>query len=135
MTAAGSTTQISRHLTAEGCVIVPPRIADWIEKQIGLVSERRIALADTDPLAYAVLSALRLVALQQRTGNGTKSAAVQSSPEELTVWLTTQEAAADAEVTDSCIRKRIRSGRLPAIKRGGRYLINRNDLQAQAFAA
>ena len=45
------------------------RIADWIERQIGSVSERRIGLADTDPLAYAVLSALRIVAFNDRSGS------------------------------------------------------------------
>ena len=92
-------------------------------------------MADTDPLAYAVLSALRLVALQQRTANGTNLAVVQSPPEELSVWLTASEAAAAVGVTDSAIRKWIRNGRLPAVKRGGRWLVNRNDLHAQALAA
>lgn len=37
--------------------MVPQRIADWIEREIGLVSERRIKIADTDPLACDVIGA------------------------------------------------------------------------------
>jgi len=139
--------RIGRHITAEGSVVVPPRIAEWIESQIGLVSERRIKMADADPLAYAVLSALRLVALQQRdegvrgrghpwwTANGTKVAVIQQHRQELDVWLTAVEAAAAMGVTDSAIRKWIRTGRLPAIKRGGRWLINRSHLNIRALTA
>lgn len=139
--------RIGRYIDSQGSVVVPPRIAEWIERQIGLVSERRIKMADADPQAYAVLSALRLVALQQRdegvhdhghprwTANGTKVAVVQQSRQELDVWLTAVEAAAAMGVTDSAIRKWIRSGRLPAIKRGGRWLINRSHLNIRALAA
>jgi excisionase family DNA binding protein len=127
--------RIGRHINAEGSVIVPPRIADWIEEQIGLVSERRIALADTDPLAYAVLSALRMIALSHRSGNGTKLAEAQPSSEDSNVWLTTSDAAAELGVTDRAIRKWIAQNQLPAHRYGGRWLINRTDLQAQAFAA
>jgi excisionase family DNA binding protein len=125
--------RIGRHITPDGCVVVPPRIADWIEKQIGLVSERRTALANSDPLAYSVLSALRIVALAHRSGNGTKLAGGQPSSEES--WLTTSEAGNAVGVTDRAIRKWIAAGRLPARKHGGRWLIDRTDLQVQVFAA
>ena len=126
--------RVGRHITPEGCVLVPPRIADWIERQIGLVSERRIGLADTDPLAYAVLSALRIVAFNHRSGSGTKSAQGQPSSKE-SQWLTTSEAAARVGVTDRAIRKWIAQGRLPATRYGGRWLIDQTDLDVRALAA
>jgi excisionase family DNA binding protein len=114
--------RIGRHITADGSVIVPPRIADWIEGQIGLVSERRTALAGTDPLAYTVLSALRIVALPHRSGNGTKLAGGQPTSEDSEQWLTTSEAAAQMGVTDRAVRKWIAQDRLPAKRYGGRWM-------------
>jgi excisionase family DNA binding protein len=127
--------RIGCHITPNGSVVVPPRIADWIERQIGLVSERRTAMAGTDPLAYTVLSALRVVALSHRSGNGTKVAGGQSASEESEQWLTTSEAANAAGVTDRAIRKWIAQDRLPAKRHGGRWLINQKDLHVKAFAA
>lgn len=127
--------RIGRHLTTEGAVVVPARIAAWLEQKAGVTADRRIALRNTDPQAYEVLAALHLAALAHWTANGTKHAAGQPAPQELTTWLTAAEAAHQAEVTDSAIRKWIRTGRLPATKRGGRWLINRNDLHAHTLAA
>ena len=47
------------------------------------------------------------------------------------MWLTTSEAALEADVTDRCIRKWIVQGRLPATWHGGRWLIDRTALQAK----
>jgi len=47
-----------------------------------------------------MLSALRLVALQRRTANGTKPAVVQSPSEEWGVWLTVIEAASEVGTAD-----------------------------------
>ena len=56
---------------AEGCVVCRRGSRIGLNGQIGLVSERGIGLVDTDLLAYAVLSALRIVALNHRSGSGT----------------------------------------------------------------
>jgi excisionase family DNA binding protein len=115
-------------MTPEGAVIVPPRIAHWLEKQAGVTRERRAAIRDTDYEAYEVLHALWLSADQFRTANGTKVAVTQPRTPELGLWLTAIEAAEDVGVGDSAIRKWIRAGRLPAVKRGGRWLVNARDL-------
>jgi excisionase family DNA binding protein len=116
--------RIARRLTGDGSVIVPPRIAAWLEDKAGLTAERRIMLRDTDPHAYEVLAALRLAALAHRSGNGTKIAAPQPDQPQSEAWLTTSQAAQQAGVTDRCIRKWITRERIPATRHGGRWLIN-----------
>jgi excisionase family DNA binding protein len=127
--------RINRHMTADGSVIVPPRIAEWLEQKAGMPADRRIGLRATDPLAYEVLAALHLAALSRRSGIGTKGAVAPAEPQQSDVWMTTIEAAADVGVTDRAIRKWIATDRLPAKRHGGRWLINRNDIHTQAFVA
>ena len=127
--------RIGRHLTEDGSIIVPPRIAYWLEKQARVTSDRRIRLRDTDPLAYEVLAALHTAALQHGSGIGTKRVAGPMSSAESHVGLTTAEAATEMGVTDRAIRKQIATGRLPARRHGGRWLIYRNDVDIRALAA
>jgi len=127
--------QIGRHILPDGSVAVPPRIAAWLEKRAGVTNERRIALRDTDPAAYAVLAALRLVTLYDCSDAGAKLAAQQHLTQELRMWMSTSTAAALLGVTDRAIRKWIAAGTLPATRHGGRWLINRNHLQALALSA
>ena len=67
--------RIGRHMTAEGSVVVPARIAAWLEQRAGLTTDSRIRVRDTDPAAYEVLMALHAAALDHRSGTGTKLAA------------------------------------------------------------
>jgi excisionase family DNA binding protein len=127
--------RIGRHVTAEGSVVVPPRIAHWLEQKAGVTDDRRIAIRATDPLAYEVLAALHLAALHHRSGIGTKDAVAPQKPPQLELWLTTSEAATEMGVTDRAIRKWIATDRLPARRHGGRWLIKRNDIHIQALAA
>ena len=85
--------RIGRHMTAEGSVVVPARIAAWLEQRAGLTSDRRIRVRDTDPAAYEVLMALHAAALDHRSGTGTKLAVAQPTRRESETWLTTTEAA------------------------------------------
>jgi excisionase family DNA binding protein len=127
--------RIGRHITSEGSVVVPPRIAHWLEQKAGVTSDRRIAIRDTDPEAYEVLAALHLAALQHRSDLGTKRAGGQGTPEDCKQWLTTAEAANEAGVTDRCIRNWITRGQLPATRNGWQYLIDRTHLNIRALAA
>jgi excisionase family DNA binding protein len=127
--------RISRHMTPQGAVIVPPRIAAWLEEKAGVTSDRRIGMRGTDPLAYEVLAALYIAALQHRSDLGTKRAGGQGTPEDCKQWLTTAEAAHEAGVTDRCIRKWITGGQLPATRTGWQYLIDRTHLNIRALAA
>jgi excisionase family DNA binding protein len=121
--------RISRHMTPEGSVVVPGRIAAWLEREAGLTDDRRILLRDADVLKYEVLAALHLAALCDRSGVGTKVAVARTDPRNLETWLTTAEAASRLGVTDRAIRKWIAIGRLPAVKHGGRWVLNRNHIQ------
>jgi len=127
--------RIGRHITAEGCVVVPPRIAAWLEQKAGVTGDKRISLRDTDPLAYEVLAALHIAALSHGSENGTKGVAGQPKQQESDQWLTTSEAATELGITDRAIRKQIATGRLPARRRGWQWQINRTDLHIQALAA
>lgn len=132
--------RFAAHIGPGGCVIVPPRIARWLDRKSGMTYEKRIALRDTDPEAYSVLAALRMVALTDGetpgSANGTKVAEPQRNQQDSEAWLTTAEAAKLTGVTDRCIRKWIATQRLPARRHGGRWVIDRQHVNiAQALAA
>jgi excisionase family DNA binding protein len=139
------TQRIARHLLPDGSVIVPPRIAAWLEDKAGMLPERRIMLRGTDPEAYEVLAALHLSALSRggtgeaiiRSANGTRMVKSPNDIQQSEEWLTTAEAAEMTGVTDRCIRKWIATQRLPARRHGGRWLVNRQHLNItpQAHAA
>jgi excisionase family DNA binding protein len=125
----------STHVTENGCVIVPPRIAHWLETKAGVTADWRDRLRDTDLEAHQVMAALHWAATQHLSDIGTKHAAGQSERAESVVWLSTTEAAREMNVTDRCIRNWCRNKRLPATISGARWLINRNDLRAFARTA
>lgn len=120
--------RIGRHVRPDGSVAVPPRIAAWLESQAGLTADRRINLRTTDPVAYEILTALHLAALQHRSGTGTKTTVAQQNPQESNAWITTTQAAAQLSVTDRCVRKWCAQGRMPATRYGGRWLIHPQHL-------
>jgi excisionase family DNA binding protein len=116
-------------MTSQGAVVVPPRLAAWLERTAGVSNDRRILIRDSDPLAYEVLAALHIAAAYYRSGAGTEQAAGSGNSRELRTWLTTADAASRFGVTDRAIRKWIATGRLPAIKCGGQWLLNSNHIQ------
>jgi excisionase family DNA binding protein len=120
--------RICRHVTNDGAVVVPGRIAAWLEQKAGVTADRRIRLRITDPEAYEVLAALHLAALHHGSDCGTKASVVQRNTEQSKVWMTTAEYAAEHHISDRAVRKAIAHQRLPATKHGGRWLIRRTDI-------
>jgi excisionase family DNA binding protein len=118
--------RIRGHILSDGSVIVPPRIARWLEKQADMTADRRIRLRDNDPDAYVVLAALHLAAL--RSVIGTNDAAPQGVSADLNMWMSTSDAAKVLDVTDRCVRNWCRTGRLRAVLSGSRWLIDRNTV-------
>lgn len=110
----------------------PPRMARWLEKRANMTADRRIRLRDNDPEAYVVLTALHLAAL--RSDCGTKDEVSQGLRADSQVWLSTGEAAEALGVTDRCVRKRCETGRLNAVRLGGRWLVDRNTLALKDIA-
>lgn len=125
-------TRIAQHITGDGSVIIPPRIARWLEQNSGMTADRRIRLRDTDPEAYVALAALHLSALG--SDSGTKDAAPQSVSASLNMWMSTKQAAKALGVTDRCIRKWCTTGRLHAELVGAHWLVNPNSIGLQHTA-
>jgi hypothetical protein len=121
-TSASLEVRISRRLTADGSVIIPPRIARWLEHNAGMTADRRIRLRDNDPEAYVALAALHLSALSSESG--TKDAEPQPNSAQLQEWISSRQAADTLHVTDRCIRKWCTTGRLHAQQIGSRWLID-----------
>ena len=125
----------ARPTTEDGSVIVPPRIAHWLETRAGVTDDWRDRLRDTDLEAHQVMAALHWAAPLHRSGSGTKTVVRQGEWTQLNMWLSTNQAAHEMNVTDRCIRKGIHTGRLPATMSGARWLINRSDLHIPRLTA
>lgn len=119
-------TRIAQRITSDGSVVVPQRVARWLDKKSGMTADRRIRMRAVDPEAYEVLAALHEVAL--RSDTGTNEAEAQCVTADLNMWMSTSEAAKVLNVTDRCIRKRCTTGQLNATMTGGRWLIDRNSV-------
>lgn len=118
--------RITQRITADGSVIIPPRIARWLENACILTADRRVRLRDADPDAYIALAALHLSAL--RADCGTDHVAGQRNTEESEIWLSTKQAAKALNITDRCVRKWCTTGRLHAEMVGARWLVNPNSV-------
>ena len=125
-------TRITECTTSNGSVIVSPRLARYLEKEAGMTADRRIRLRDSDPEAYVVLAALHLAAL--RSDCGTNYAAAQPVHAQLTMWMSTSEAAKALNVTDRCVRKWCQTGQLRAVMSGSRWLVDPNAIALQNIA-
>lgn len=83
-------TRIQRRITEDGSVIVPPRIAAWLEQHAGVTADLRVRLRGVDSEAYEVLAALHLAALHPSSSvRGTKVAPSQPDTTKSNMWLTT----------------------------------------------
>jgi excisionase family DNA binding protein len=123
--------RIANRLTNDGSVIIPPRMARWLEKQAGMTADRRARLYFTDIEAYEVLLALHLVA---RSDCGTERVVGQHNTQQSELWMSTSQAAKTLGVTDRCVRKWCATGRLRATLSGSRWLIDRNSLALRDIA-
>lgn len=114
--------RVDQHLTDNYCAIITPRIARWLEDNVGMTADRRALLRWTDPEAYISLMALHLSAL--RSESGTKDAVPQPDRAQSPLWMSTGEAANLLNVTDRCVRNWCRTGRLQAQHIGARWLVD-----------
>lgn len=117
--------RIAQRITADGSVIVSPRVARWLEKQAAMTADRRRRLYFADPEAYEVLSALHFAARSER---GTGSVTGQQNTQESKPWMDSKEAANALGVTDRAVRMWCKNGRLHAVLSGGRWLVNPNSV-------
>ena len=124
--------RIASRILADG-VLISFRMARVLDKNSGMTADRRILLWDSDPEAYENYAALHLAAL--RSDHGTNHPVAQRNMRDLEAWMSTQETADHFGVTDRCIRKWCRTGRLPATWTGNRWWINRNYLSIHDLTA
>lgn len=110
--------------------VISARTAALIDQAIGLRMRRHYR--DRDPQVYRDLNTLAVVARAwEITHPMVSELAVQGAGEESSVLLTTRQAAEVAGLKRNTIGWLIRSGKLPADKRGGTvYLIRADDLAA-----
>lgn len=109
-------------------MIVTARVAAYLLRYAGLdefYREHRGADAEVD----AALAALRLTAWQwQKTVPGTTPAPSPEPPSN-SKWLSTGAAAGLLGISDRAVRRAIAEGRLRAEQTGGRWYINRIDIE------
>ncbi|MGW0456045.1 helix-turn-helix domain-containing protein [Gordonia sputi] len=110
-------------------VVVPGRVAAWLEKRCGL-NELRVSVRGCDSEVDSVLMALRLAALEWRSAaTGTETTASAEPPAISEAWVTTTQAAGMLGISDRAIRKAIAENRIPATRVGNAWRIAREDLE------
>lgn len=119
-------------------VMVPGRVAAWLERKCGL-SEQRVMARGIDAEVDAVLMALHLASLQWRSAaTGTDNASSAEPPASSAAWLTTTQAAGLLGITDRAVRKAIGERRLDATRVGNAWQVSRESVEhfrAQRSAA
>lgn len=111
-------------------VVVPGRVAAWLERHAGL-REIRTRRRGIDPEVDAVLVALAVAAAAWRNTAGSPSGTERRNPAEPAAQsdtMTSQEAADELGCTGRAVRKAIAAGRLHARLVGGRWLVDPEDL-------
>jgi hypothetical protein len=110
-------------------VIVPVRVAAWLDHAADLRALRGRARGD-DPERDAVLSAIRLAALQHRERSARATATV-TAPQLVAgsaSWQSASDIAARLGVTPAAVRKACRQGRYRAVKRDDRWLVDPDSI-------
>ena len=116
------------HGMAGPVVIVPGRIAAWLERHADL-NTVRVSSRGLDAEADAVLVALRVAALAWRgAATGSQKPAEPEVPGSSRQWMTTTQAGTRLGITDRAVRLAIQEGRLPATNVDGHWRITNEDI-------
>ena len=120
---------IEHYLHGDGhVVIVPARVAAWLERRAGL-NAIRIGNRGLDPEVDAVLGALRIGALVWRNSVDGTDATQTAEPEPPSPQrVSTNQAATHLGITDRAVRKAIARGAICAENIDGRWVIDREEL-------
>lgn len=109
-------------------VVVPARIAAWLERNLGL-NQVRINARGADPEVDSVLNALRLAALTWRTTVTGSSQAPEPEATRESKWYSTTEAGERLGITDRAVRLAIKEKRLHATNLDGRWRLTTEDIE------
>jgi excisionase family DNA binding protein len=116
------------HGVSAPIVIVPARVATWLERYAGL-NDLRIRARGNDPEVDSVLQALHRAALHWRTTvTGSDQAPAPEEPAQ-SKWMGTTEAAEALGITDRAVRLAITQNRLNATNLNGRYRVAPEDIE------
>ena len=114
-------------------VIIPGRIAAWLDRRLGLAT-LRAEMRGRDAELDSVLVAVSVAAAAWRASATGSGRAAMPAPTADSGWLTTGQAARRAERTDRAIRAAIATKRLPAERIGGRWFVRTEDIEHYAAA-
>ena len=116
------------HGVAAPIVILPARVAAWLERHAGL-NDLRVRARGNDPEVDSVLQAMHRASLHWRTtATGSNHAPEPEAPTDLNQWLSTTQAADRLGITDRAVRLAIAEHRLPATNLNGRWRITPEDI-------
>lgn len=116
------------HGVAAPIVILPARVAAWLERHAGL-NDLRVRARGNDPEVDSVLQAMHRASLHWRTAaTGSNRAPEPEAPTELNQWFSTTQAADRLGITDRAVRLAIAEHRLPATNLNGRWRITPEDI-------
>lgn len=121
------------HGVTAPIVIIPARVATWLERHAGL-NDLRIRSRGNDPEVDSVLQALHRAALHWRTTVTGSNHAPEPEEAPQSKWMGTTEAADKLGITDRAVRLAIAQHRLHATSLNGRWRITQEDI-AQFKAA
>ncbi len=128
MTAAWRPPTAYVHGIGGSVVVVPGRVAAWLERHADLRRLRTDARG-ADAEVDAVLVALATCAFAWRASATGTAIPAQAEPVALSSWLSTSQAAGLVGVTPRAIRKAIADDRLSATEVNGSYRISREDVE------
>lgn len=115
------------HGVAAPIVILPARVAAWLERHAGL-NDLRIRSRGADPEVDSVLQALHRASLYWRTSATGSSHAPEPEVVAQSKYWSTGEAAERLGITDRAVRLAIAEKRLPATSLNGRWRITPEDI-------
>lgn len=116
-------------LGLEGAVVVvPERIAAWLDRHAGLTA-LRLEHRGSDPEVDQVLLALAVASANWRTAAVGKDPRQEVAVEPQSSWLTAAEIADRLGISSRTVRWACQTGRLPAERVGSQWQVSRTEYE------
>jgi len=115
------------HGVSGPCVVVPGRVASWLNGHAGLTA-LRISIRGADAEVDSVLAAIHLAGLAWSTAATGREPRTSTDMGAQSAVMSTQQVADELGLSDRGVRHSLAAGRLKGELVGGRWLIDRVDL-------